>query len=965
MVYRDATASLSSIGILGEKYIVLDPGHPEAGTLPADAVIPSKTAFGLDNLMETVGGDRQGRQEHHRAMNESIGGEQGREKLDEIVDNIRQLTGEFRAMAQENHGAINATMANVQQMSTDLKEKLPRIAQQFEDLGRNLNEHGRTRAGPQIQGLLTDVRKLTASLQATADNVSCHHRQDEQGRRHHRQAAQRRRHGGEDQHGRGQRQRHAGRVQVHGPGPGHGRRPVDPPQRLHGRHRLQPGAGPRPLVRPRLQLHPRRQDLGSTTSSSVNGVLDPGHHHRDHRARPSPSPASSPSAWPSTTCSPPASWRARAASAPSTARWTTGFRLGVLGYDFTKESYKPNPRYRITGSYQFYKGIYGQAGLQDLANPALRTFFFGGGLRWTDEDLKKLVGLASVGNDRAMIALGPPPPARAHEPDRLSLPAENCRAFLLVRRGVPLLGALLLLALAALEPAGRGWYLLGAVALLAEVRPSFHARRASLRSRGPPSCAGTASGPGPCAPGPLAAPGRTPGSCPSAPGTTAGCARRFRQRKAGAGPGAAAPLHPAGPVQGRRAAGPGQLLRVRPVHRGRPAARCSWSRGWDSRITNRSHKAYREAREYRPDLIVAVACADRLLKGLAKAARDAFLRDPPGTAPRHVRGHPASTCPTSWPPWTPWWSPEAAPGAGGAPAAGRDRLMRTGSRLRRACERVVGPELTAYLLHLRPMEWPIMTAHFLLGTLLAVGLRLPPRADPAGLGRVRGAAQRRHPGHQQRLRPGRGRYRLPAPSRPSRPGTCCAVSALMLAAALGLGFLLPPLFAWSNAACVAMAVLYSVPPARLKARAGWDLLINCLGLRAAHARWRAGASPAGPCRRGCCAVAIGFGFLFGALYPPTQVYQIDEDRARGDRTLVIVLGEGPSLALRLGPGRAGPPVLRRGARAHGRRRCRCCWSPWPPGSAVLLPWWARWRQWTPARHQHGMYWTLGPGRSPI
>ena len=40
--------------------------------------------------------------------------------------------------------------------------------------------------------------------------------------------------------------------------------------------------------------------------------------------------------------------------------------------------------------------------------------------------------------------------------------------------------------------------------------------------------------------------------------------------------------------------------------------------GWESRITNRSHKAYREAREYRPDLIVAVSCSDRLLKGLTK-----------------------------------------------------------------------------------------------------------------------------------------------------------------------------------------------------------------------------------------------------------------------------------------------------------------------------------------------------------
>jgi phospholipid/cholesterol/gamma-HCH transport system substrate-binding protein len=73
------------------------------------------------------------------------------------------------------------------------------------------------------------------------------------------------------------------------------------------------------------------------------------------------------------------------------------FRLGGLAYDFTKRTDKPNPRYRLTTSYQFYKGFYAMAGLQDIANADLRTFFFGGGIRWKDEDLKKLVGLASVG----------------------------------------------------------------------------------------------------------------------------------------------------------------------------------------------------------------------------------------------------------------------------------------------------------------------------------------------------------------------------------------------------------------------------------------------------------------------------------------------------------------------------------------------------------------------------------------
>ena len=71
-------------------------------------------------------------------------------------------------------------------------------------------------------------------------------------------------------------------------------------------------------------------------------------------------------------------------------------RFGVLAYDFVKRDDKPNPRYRFTSSYQFWKGAYIQAGVQDFGNKDLKTVFFGGGLRWKDEDLKKMIGLAGA-----------------------------------------------------------------------------------------------------------------------------------------------------------------------------------------------------------------------------------------------------------------------------------------------------------------------------------------------------------------------------------------------------------------------------------------------------------------------------------------------------------------------------------------------------------------------------------------
>ena len=45
---------------------------------------------------------------------------------------------------------------------------------------------------------------------------------------------------------------------------------------------------------------------------------------------------------------------------------------------------------------------------------------------------------------------------------------------------------------------------------------------------------------------------------------------------------------------------------------------------------------------------------------------------------------------------------------------------------------------------------------------------------------------------------------------------------------------------------------------------------------------------------------IGFGCLFGSLYPLTQIYQFDEDSSRGDRTLARILGVRASLVISAG-----------------------------------------------------------------
>jgi len=106
-------------------------------------------------------------------------------------------------------------------------------------------------------------------------------------------------------------------------------------------------------------------------------------------------------------------------------------------------------------------------------------------------------------------------------------------------------------------------------------------------------------------------------------------------------------------------------------------------------------------------------------------------------------------------------------------------------------------------------------------------------------------------------------------------------------------------------------------------------------------------------------VLLAFCPLFAGLYPLTQLYQFDEDRRRGDRTLALILGMRASLFVAFAAtllafallGWAGL-ILRVGWKGFSLAVPLVLWL------LVLLPWIAQHGTWTPQQHQRGMYQAL-------
>ena len=191
---------------------------------------------------------------------------------------------------------------------------------------------------------------------------------------------------------------------------------------------------------------------------------------------------------------------------------------------------------------------------------------------------------------------------------------------------------------------------------------------------------------------------------------------------------------------------------------------------------------------------------------------------------------------------------------------------------------------------------------------------------------------------------------------PPIPRGLLAFGMALMAIGQFAALLLPRGFVLAYAACFLLSVAYSVPPFRFKAVAGVDWLINMVGFGTLtpYAGWAASGLPVGAVPT---IVLIAFCPLFAALYPLTQLYQFEEDRARGDRTLALMLGMRASLSVAVAASGVAFACFAVAAilgqvsavRAAPLAVAGIIWL------ALLTRWSARCQRMTVAEHKRGMY----------
>ncbi|RUM32516.1 MAG: MCE family protein [Aquifex sp.] len=123
-IYRDTKASIGTLGLMGDKYLSLNPGNPESGELPPGQVISKTEVAGdTDRLITEL--TKTAQEFKNVAYNLNAILEENRRNLRETIANLNLLIATLKEITIQNRENINLALKNLQELTESLNRDLP------------------------------------------------------------------------------------------------------------------------------------------------------------------------------------------------------------------------------------------------------------------------------------------------------------------------------------------------------------------------------------------------------------------------------------------------------------------------------------------------------------------------------------------------------------------------------------------------------------------------------------------------------------------------------------------------------------------------------------------------------------------------------------------------------------------------------------------------------------------------
>ncbi len=120
---EDAEAIIRSKGVLGDKYVEIALGSPEASPIgPGGRISQTQSPANIDTLLKQLSSIGDDIKEITESFSGVIGGEEGEASLKITMDNMRELAVTLNETVQKNNENINRMLNNLAVFSKNLKE---------------------------------------------------------------------------------------------------------------------------------------------------------------------------------------------------------------------------------------------------------------------------------------------------------------------------------------------------------------------------------------------------------------------------------------------------------------------------------------------------------------------------------------------------------------------------------------------------------------------------------------------------------------------------------------------------------------------------------------------------------------------------------------------------------------------------------------------------------------------------
>lgn len=172
-LHGNAQATVANLGLLGEKYVELDPGTPAAPVLSSEGtpVIRGGQPASFDQVTDQVSAIADDVKAITASLRTVLAGDAGQQRLEQIVANVQGITLDVRALIAANRSNVDATLANTRAITEHLRTEIPQLADAIERVANQMSGTvGENREDVRV--VVQNLRGLSADLRVTADNLN-------------------------------------------------------------------------------------------------------------------------------------------------------------------------------------------------------------------------------------------------------------------------------------------------------------------------------------------------------------------------------------------------------------------------------------------------------------------------------------------------------------------------------------------------------------------------------------------------------------------------------------------------------------------------------------------------------------------------------------------------------------------------------------------------------------------------